>query len=461
MASILIVDDEAKLGHLLVEMLESPEHQVTRVTSGKEALAQIAAGDVDLVISDLRMPEVDGMAVLRETRRRSPGTDVIVMTAYASAQGAVDAMKEGAADYLIKPFAADELRLRVGRLLERRQLSARADQLARRLDAREGFGRIVAESAKMRTAIDQAQRVAATEETVLLLGESGTGKSLLARAIHHGSRRAAGPFVEVHSAALPETLLESELFGRDKGAFTGATESKRGHVEAASGGTLFLDEIGELPLAMQVKLLRFLQERTFVRLGSTEQRRADVRVIAATNRDLQVAVKEGRFREDLYYRLAVFPLVVPPLRERPEDIRATALQLLARRGLGADRLRPDALAALAQHAWPGNVRELENALSRALVLAGTDPIGPEHLPAAARPGGQGPSASVLDDLLVPGFQLDAFERDLVHQAIVKAGGNKAQAARLLGVTRRRMYSLLESSRKIDRGPGEGGEPGDD
>jgi transcriptional regulator with PAS, ATPase and Fis domain len=293
--------------------------------------------------------------------------------------------------------------------------------------------------------------VAATEETVLLLGESGTGKSLLARAIHHASRRAAGPFVEIHSAALPETLLESELFGREKGAFTGATESKRGHVEAAAGGTLFLDEIGELPLAMQVKLLRFLQERTFVRLGSTEERRADVRVIAATNRDLRLAVKEGTFREDLYYRLEVFPLVVPPLRERPEDIRATALQLLARRGLSADRLRPDALAALEQYAWPGNVRELENALSRALVLAGTDPIAPEHLPTATRAGAAGPSSSTIDDLLVPGFQLDAFERDLINTALVKAGGNKAQAARLLGVTRRRLYSLLESSRRTDRG----------
>ncbi|HEY6035909.1 MAG TPA: sigma-54 dependent transcriptional regulator [Kofleriaceae bacterium] len=440
---ILIVDDEAKLGRVLVEMLEAVGHDVARATGGAEALGRIAAGDLDVVITDLRMPNVDGMTVLRETRRVSPSTDVMLMTAHATTQNAIDAMKEGAVDYLLKPFAMDELRIRVARIGERRAVSARADAFAKRLDQREGFGRVVAESPKMRAIVAQALRVAATDETVLLLGESGTGKSLIARAIHHASKRATGPLVEVHAAALPEALVEGELFGHDKGAYTGATETKVGHAEAAQGGTLFLDEIGELPAATQVKLLRLLQERSFTRLGSTQMRKADVRIVAATNRDLAAAVKAGTFREDLYYRLAVFPLEVPPLRERPEDIQATAFALLAARGIGPERLGSEALAAITAYAWPGNVRELENALTRAIVLAGTERIDTTHLPAAlGRRAGM--SEMTVDDLLVPGFSLDALEKELIQQALVKANGNKASAARMLGITRRRLYSRLES-----------------
>jgi DNA-binding NtrC family response regulator len=444
MARILIVDDEPKLGRVVVEMLEGVGHDVSHVGGGAAAVTRIAAGDLDLVVTDLRMPDVDGMAVLREVRRLSPGTDVVLMTAHATAQNAVEAMKQGAADYLIKPFAMDELRLRIGRLVDRRAIAARADALARQLDAREGFGRVIAESAAMRKVVAEARRVAATEATVLLLGESGTGKNLLARAIHNASPRAAAPFVEVHAAALPETLVEGELFGRDKGAYTGATEAKAGHAEIAHGGTLFLDEIGELAGTIQVKLLRFLQDRTFTRLGSTQSRRSDVRIIAATNRDLGAAVKAGTFREDLYYRLAVFPITVPPLRDRPDDIRATTLALLAGRGLGPDRITPAAFAQLAAHRWPGNIRELENALGRALVLAGTEPIAPSHLPPALARTGELNTTSILDALLVPSFSLDALERDLLHHALVKAGGNKTAAARLLGITRRRLYSRLDS-----------------
>jgi len=451
MARILIVDDEARLGRVLVEMLEGAGHDVSHADGGAAAIARIAAGDLDIVVSDLRMPQVDGMAVLGEVRRVSPGCDVVLMTAHATAQSAVEAMKQGAVDYLVKPFAMDEFRLRIGHIVERRSIAARADALARRLDAREGFGRVVAESAAMRKVVTEARRVAVTDETVLLLGESGTGKNLIARAIHNASRRSEAPFIEVHAAALPETLVEGELFGRDKGAYTGATDAKPGHAEIAHGGTLFLDEIGELPTTIQVKLLRFLQDRTFTRLGSTQSRRSDARIIAATNRDLAAAVKQGTFREDLYYRLAVFPIVVPALRDRPDDIRATALRLLATRGLGPDRISQDALDCLASHSWPGNVRELENALGRALVLAGTDPIAPAHLPSPlARPATVG-DGSILDDLLVPNFSLDALERDLIHHALVKAGGNKAAAARLLGITRRRLYSRLDSL----------GDPGDD
>jgi two-component system, NtrC family, response regulator HydG len=444
MARILIVDDEPKLGRVLVEMLEGAGHDVGHAAGGAAAIRRIATGDLDVVVSDLRMPEVDGMAVLREVRRASPGTDVVLMTAHATAQNAVEAMKLGAADYLVKPFAMDEFRLRIGHIVARRSITARADALARRLDARDGFGRVVAESAVMRGVVADARRVAVTDETVLLLGESGTGKNLLARAIHNASARSAAPFIEVHAAALPETLVEGELFGRDKGAYTGATDAKPGHAEAAHGGTLFLDEIGELPAAIQVKLLRFLQDRSFTRLGSTQTRRSDARIIAATNRDLAAAVKDGTFREDLYYRLAVFPITVPPLRDRPDDVRATALSLLAGRGLGPDRITPAALDQLAAHRWPGNVRELENALGRALILAGTDPIAPAHLPPGVTRTSEVTTTSILDDLLVPDFSLDALERDLIHHALVKAGGNKAAAARLLGITRRRLYSRLDS-----------------
>ena len=456
MARILIVDDEAKLARVLVEMLEGAGHDSTYAAGGRDALARIGAETFDVVVTDLRMPEISGLELLRETKKLSPATDIMIMTAHATAENAVEAMKQGAIDYLIKPFSMDELRIRIARLLDRRALSARADALVRRLEARDGFGRIVGSSARLRAIVDHARKVAATDETVLLLGESGTGKSLFARAIHHASRRVDGPLVEVHAAALPESLVEGELFGRERGAYTGATEAKAGHAEIARGGTLFLDEIGELPQATQVKLLRLLQDRTFTRLGSTQPRKADVRIIAATNRDLEAAVKAGTFRQDLYYRLAVFPLVVPPLRERPEDIPATVMALLAARGLGPDRITQDTLAALAGHVWPGNVRELENAITRALVIAGAEPLALEHFPStivhavAAAPG---PS---LDDLLVPGFRLDVLERDLIQHALVKASGNKTAAARLLGITRRRLYSRLESASDTDEGPDEPG-----
>ncbi len=444
MARILIVDDEPKLARVIVEMLEGAGHETVHAAGGRDALARIGAGTFDVVVTDLRMPEVDGMAVLQHVRQSSPVTDVVIMTAHATTQNAVEAMREGAVDYLTKPFAMDELRIRIKRLVERRALSARATTLARRLDAREGFGRIVGDSAKLHAIVTQARQVAATDETVLLLGESGTGKSLFARAIHHASKRADGPLVEVHAAALPESLVEGELFGREKGAYTGATDSKPGHAEVAHGGTLFLDEIGELPPATQVKLLRLLQDRSFTRLGSTQLRKVDLRIIAATNRDLAAAVKAGTFREDLYYRLAVFPIEVPPLRERPKDIHATILALLAKRGLGSDRITQDALDALTSYRWPGNVRELENAITRAFVIAGAAPLDIAHFSPAVIQSTAVP-APALDDLLVPGFSLDAFENDLIQQALVKAGGNKTAAARMLGITRRRLYSRLEST----------------
>jgi two-component system, NtrC family, response regulator HydG len=449
MARILIVDDEPKLGKLLIELLDGQGHDLVRAAGGTEAVLRLREQPFDLVVTDLRMPGVDGMAVLREVRERTPQADVILMTAHATTENAVEAMRQGAADYLIKPFASDEFRIRIARVLERRTLSARADALARRIDREQGIGSIVVGSERMQGIMREVQRVAGTDETVLLLGESGVGKTALARAIHHSSSRAAGPLVEVHCAALPETLLESELFGHERGAFTGAVEAKGGHVEAANGGTLFLDEIGELPVATQVKLLRFLQDRTFSRLGSTQVRRGDLRIVTATNRNLAEALRKGTFREDLYYRLSVFPIAVPALRERPEDIEPLAGDILQRRGVPFERLTPAARDWLRRYHWPGNVRELENVIARALILAGADPIAPEHLPPALR-GAASPLTS-FDDILVGGFSLDGFERDLIHHALAKAGGNKTAAARILGITRRRLYSRLKSLEEDVRG----------
>ena len=436
MARILVADDEPKLGNVVTQMLQLDGHEILRVGGGEEALAALVSNRFDVVVTDLRMPGTDGLAVLRAARAMPSPPEVIVMTAYGSAESAVAAMKAGAADYLTKPFSMDELRLRVGRLAAQRTAETRSQRLLERLTPD-----LVAESPGMKGALASARQVASTDASVLLLGETGTGKSQLARYIHYQSKRAGGPVVEVHCAALPETLLEGELFGFEKGAFTGATQRKAGHLAAADSGTLFLDEIGDVTPATQVKLLRFLQEKTFVPLGATAQRTVDVRVISATNRDLDEAVKSGRFREDFYYRLNVFAIRVPPLRERREDILPIAERFLAAMGVPPEKLSPAGRERLRTRSWPGNVRELENALERALILAGEGEVQPEHLDVD---GASAERSGAARDLLVEGFDLDAFERDLIFAAIEKAGGNKTQAARLLGVTRRRLYSLLGS-----------------
>jgi two-component system, NtrC family, response regulator HydG len=437
MARVLVVDDEPKLGSLVSEMLELEGHAVVRTEGGRDALTRIATNDFDVVVTDLKMPDVDGMAVLHQARSRPNPADVIVMTAFGTAADAVAAMKAGAADYLTKPFAMEEVRLRVRRLAETREARSRNEQLVEKLTPS-----LVAESEPMRAALRAATQVAAMDATVLLLGESGTGKSQLARFIHFQSRRAGAALVEVHCAALSETLLESELFGHEKGAFTGAHERKVGHLAAADRGTLFLDEIGEITSATQVKLLRFLQDRSFIPVGSTQARNVDVRVISATNRDLSKAVRGGLFREDFYYRLNVFAIEVPPLRDRRDDILPLVDRLLRARGLPPSKVSPKAREKLVAYAWPGNVRELENALERALILAGVDEIGPGLLTLASPFGQEEPRRAGA--LLVDGFNLDVFERDLLRAALDRTGGNKSAAARLLGITRRRLYSRIES-----------------
>jgi DNA-binding NtrC family response regulator len=435
MARVLVVDDEPKLGRYVAQMLGLDGHQVVRSAGGREALARLAEEPFDVVVTDLRMPEVDGLAVLRAARSRAAPPEVVLMTAHATAESAVEAMKAGAADYVTKPFSMDELRLRVQRLAAQRAAESQRAGLIERLTPE-----LIAESAAMKEAVAAARQVAPTDATVLLLGESGTGKSQLARFIHYQSKRAQAALVEVHCAALPETLLEGELFGHERGAFTGATQRKQGHLPAAQGGTVFLDEIGDIAPATQVKLLRFLQERTFVPLGSTEQRTVDARVISATNRDLDAAVRDGSFREDFYYRLNVFTIRVPPLRARPEDVSRITARFLASRGWPTEKVSAGARDRLLSHSWPGNVRELENALERALIVAGEGAIRPEHLAIGA---GAGPGTRA-SDLLREGFELDAHERELVFAAIERAGGNKSNAAKLLGITRRRLYTLLAS-----------------
>jgi len=440
MARILVVDDEPKLGKVVSEALALDGHAVTRAGGGSAALVELQKDPFEIVVTDLRMPDVDGLGVLQAARARVPPAEVILMTAHASAESAVAAMKAGAADYLIKPFAVDELRLRVQRLVDQRAAQRKADRLVESLTPG-----LVAESAAMKEVLSAARQVASTDASVLLLGESGTGKNQLARLVHYSSKRAAAPLVEVHCAALPEALLESELFGHEKGAFTGAHERKIGHLAAADTGTLFLDEIGEVTPSTQVKLLRFLQEREFVPVGSTRTRKVDVRVVAATNRDLEAAVKAGTFREDFYYRLNVFAIHVPPLRDRREDILPLAERFLASRGVPGSKVSTAARERLHEHAWPGNVRELENALERALILAGDEEMGAEHLGRLGRAPGQVEAGGLrAADLLREGFNLDEFERELIEAAIERAGGNKAAAARQLGITRRRLYSTLQS-----------------
>ncbi|MFO7675110.1 MAG: sigma-54 dependent transcriptional regulator [bacterium] len=421
---ILVVDDEERFARNIAEELAERGHAATVAAGGIQAEAALARERFDAVLTDLRMAPVDGMAVLAAARAK--GCEVVMMTAYGDIATAVEAMRRGAADFIAKPFELGELALR----LERLAVAPRAGPA----------GELVGPSSALAKVRALAGMVAPSDATVLVLGESGTGKELVARMVHRLSRRAERPFVTVHAAALPETLLESELFGYEKGAFTGATARKPGRLEAAGCGTLFLDEVGELPATFQVKLLRFLQERTFVRVGGNETIRVDARVIAATNRDLAAAVGAGTFREDLFYRLSVFPITVPPLRERREDIGPLAEHILRR--LGRDRPGPAVLARLEAGDWPGNVRELENVLERAAILAGEGEITAAHV-APAGPKMRPPATG--------GKSIAEVEDEMLREALAKAGGNKSKAAKMLGITRRMLYTRLERQKPGTRG----------
>ncbi|MCA9413665.1 MAG: sigma-54-dependent Fis family transcriptional regulator [Candidatus Omnitrophica bacterium] len=436
---ILIVDDEEKMRVLLQANLKAEGHRCMVAGGGEEAITLMGENAFDAVVTDLKMEPVDGMEVLKEARAKNPPVEVVVMTAYASVETALEATHEGAYDFLCKPFKNPELLHILERIDEKRRMRWEIEHLRDHLTGEEVLG----ESPAMQSVFSLVKQVAERDTTVLLRGESGTGKERVARLLHSLSPRKDRPMVAVHCGALTETLLESELFGHEKGSFTGAHERRAGRFERAQGGTLFLDEIGDISLSVQVKLLRVLQEKKFERVGGSDTLTADVRIVAATHRHLEEMIKEGTFREDLFYRLSVFPIELPPLRNRKEDIPILAQSFLAKFGKGRVTLGKRAEKALASYAWPGNVRELENLMERATILCPEGEVGLEHLP----PGlSHGLSSQVVSgDFQLPeeGLVMDELEKSLILQALERSKGNKSSAAGLLGLTRRQLYTRLE------------------
>jgi two-component system response regulator HydG len=442
MASILLVDDEESPRATLALLLKQADHDVEQADGVDAAARALAAGAFDLVITDLRMPVGNGLDVVRLTRNTQPDAEVIVLTAYAGWESAKEAMRLGAFDYFEKGREPDELFHRIDQALETKALRRDNEHLRRQVQTRYGLPGIIARSPEMQRVLALVARVAPSDATVLIQGESGTGKELIAKAIHQASPRASHAFVAVNCAALPEPLLESEIFGHVKGAFTGAVAAKRGLLEEAQGGTFFLDEIGEMPPSLQVKLLRALQEREIRRVGATQPIVLDVRIVAATNRDLAQAIRDGRFREDLYYRLNVVPVALPPLRERREDIPVLAEHFLSRaseRHGRALRLAPAATARLLSYAWPGNVRELENAIERASILANGELVSPEDLPPHIASGvGLGPVPTL------PAQQnLAEVEKAHILQTLERCGWNHSRAAEALGIGRTTLWRKLK------------------
>jgi DNA-binding NtrC family response regulator len=456
MADILLVEDKESLRRVLRLTLEHAGYSVTECADAREAAAEIARAPYRLVLTDLRMPHGSGLDVLHAARAADPDVPVVVMTAYGSIDEAVQAMKDGAHDFLQKPVDSNHLLLLIGRALEQARLRTENILLREEWSRRYGFPRIIGESDAIKRAVAETQRVAQTEATVLLLGESGTGKELFARAVHHLSHRRDQPFVAINCAAIPETLIESELFGHERGAFTGATERRPGKFELATGGTVFLDEIGELPLAVQGKLLRAIEEKTVDRIGGRMPVPVDVRIVAATNRELQQAAEAGEFRRDLYFRLAVFPVTIPPLRARGEDVVLLARHFAAQfgrelRGREAT-LTDESLAALQTHAWPGNVRELENAIERACILADTSTLNLRDLslPSARADESAEQTPETFAALDLSGSLAEATERAVnfverrkIAEALSAHDGNKTRAAETLGVSYKTLLTKIK------------------
>ena len=442
---ILIVDDEPALRHTISTILREEGHEVATASHGEEALAALAGSPADLVLCDVRMPVMDGMTFIERFSANGNGALVVMMSAYGDADTAIAAMQRGAYDWIQKPFRAEEIILVVRKAMEREKLRQQVRRLEEELSSlRNTKGSIVGTSESMRAAIEVARKVAPHPSTVLITGESGTGKELVARLIHEESPRANGPFVAVNCGAIPEALLESELFGHEKGAFTGASREKAGLFEEAHVGTLFLDEIGELPAALQVKLLRALQEGEVRRVGATSSRPIDVRVVTATNRDLQADVASGRFRADLFYRINVVVIALPPLRSRPEDIPDLLHHFMARAatrlGLPTSGISPSAMRVLAEHSWPGNVRELENAIERALVLSEGGRIEVSHLPDLAAPRDDAAAGDTLSIKL----RTSELEKTLIQRALERTRGNRTHAARLLELSHRALLYKIRA-----------------
>jgi two-component system response regulator HydG len=443
---LLIIDDDATMLEMLRAELESRRYEVVTETSPEKALGRLAGEDFDVVLSDINMRGMNGVDLCREVVTLRSDTPVIVMTAFASMESAIASIRAGAYDFVTKPFDVNDLVLTIDRALAHHALREEVKRLQRAVSELRPFDEIIGESAAMKTMYDLISRVAETEATVLVSGESGTGKELVARALHGRSARATGPFVAINCAAMPESLLESELFGHVKGAFTDARASRPGLFVKATGGTLFLDEVGEMPLGMQAKLLRALQERTVRPVGGDAEVPFDARIVAATNRDLEGEVADRRFREDLYYRINVVHVPVSALRERENDVLLLAQSFLKRGGGKAGGrvvgIKPEAAERLLAYPWPGNVRELQNCIERAVALARFDHIGIEDLP--ERVSQYKPSRIAIDTGNPATFlSMDEVERRYIHQVLEALGGNKASAAKLLGMDRRTLYRKLE------------------
>lgn len=443
---ILVVEDDESLRRVTQVQLQQAGYEVATASCAREALAMLEKSPQDLVLTDLKMPGMSGVELLRRIKADYPEIIVVVVTAFGTIESAVEAMKLGAYDYITKPVNAEALRMVVGRALEHHRLKEEVGNLRRSLDRKYGFESILGRSDALLETLEAAARVAPTDATVLIRGETGTGKELLARAIHFNSRRRDGPFVTINCGAIPRELLESELFGHLKGAFTGAVAHKKGRVELADGGTLFLDEIGELPPPLQVKLLRLIQEREIEKLGATTPSKVDVRIIAATHRNLEAMVEDGAFREDLYYRLAVIPLTLPPLRERAEDIPELAAAFFAaakqRHGRPELTLPSTLLPHFTAHRWPGNVRELENVVERLVLLARGPEITLSDLPDFLRR--ERPALDAIQLELPPqGISLEAVEKELIQRALRKFDGNQSQAARYLDISRKTLIYRME------------------
>jgi two-component system, NtrC family, response regulator AtoC len=441
---VLIVDDEKNMRWVLGQALSSDGFDVAEAVDGTSALEAVAEQEPDVMVLDHRMPAPDGMEVLRRLRSKDATFPIIMLTAHGNVATAVEAMKAGASEYLTKPFDLEELKIAIDKALQYSGLAAEVERLRKELDAQYDVHGIVASDPGILAVLETVHKVAPTLATVMIYGESGTGKELIARAVHNLSDRANKPFVSVSAGALPETLLESELFGYEKGAFTGAMAAKPGRFEMANGGTLFLDEIGDISAATQVKLLRVLQERRFERLGGTRSIEVDVRVVAATNQDLQQLIADGEFREDLFYRLNVVPVTLPTLRQRSGDIPLLVAHFLEKFNAGSKRINPHAMEALVKYPWPGNIRELENTIERIVILSHEDDIGVGDLPAEVRAGV--PLADrVATGFLLPeeGVDLEEVELDLVRQALDRTGGSVPKAAKLLGLTAKTLEARMQ------------------
>jgi two-component system NtrC family response regulator len=446
--SILIVDDDSSVRRVMQMQLCEAGYEVKISASGQEALRVATELRPKLIITDLRMPDLDGIELLRQLSANEIQTTVIMVTAFGSIETAVQAMRLGAYDYITKPIDYDALQLAVQRAMERQSLIDEVRNLRSALDRRYGFENIIGHSKSLLRVLEMAARVAQHDSTVLIHGETGTGKELLARAIHYNSRRRNHPFVTINCGAIPKDLIEAELFGYFRGAFTGANTNKPGKVELADGGTLFLDEVGELPLESQVKLLRLIQQGEVERVGGMAPRIINVRIIAATNRNLSAMVEDGTFRQDLFYRLAVVPLCLPPLRERKEDIPEIAEHLFQnakiKHGMQNLRVAPSVIGRLSAHRWPGNIRELENVVERMLVLSNGDQITDEDLPSELGTASHSPAnSSILLEFPEEGISLESIEKELLLRALEKAGGNQTKAARYLDISRRTFIYRME------------------